>query len=278
MSHSVSNAGQRIYSRTSSAENERLMRYNDQLDVALEDNTPWEAFPIEAELLERNHYRPTLSADLARLTFKAIATAHYARQIDSEAHQYKDTTYQKIGSLLAKSLASLEQISRSRYTNKEDYAAHRSLAGITSEGAAYALLAYNSAMSRSMTGRMRRIPVHFTLPATDNEDYAAFRATNGLQTGIDLKIFTDDTRERTLGIQVKTSEFALGDKLYAPGIIPVTLDTLLPDEHYDETRLARYIAADAAGRYSRISKLALNKAVKNLDDMIMNSISEEETA
>lgn len=263
------------------------------LDEFLEYGEPANVYAIEDEFMKGLQELPVISATIARIGMKAIATSQFADQYTrkhnpSDGRDSKVNTYRNLGLLLDKSLRSEKRLSPDRLRTVPNYLEHRGLVGVISELATYSLLGFNDDMTHSLTGRPRAIPTHYTVAATKNEDHGLSFEDPNHRTAFDFKLFTDevfedDDRERTILLQVKTSKKAAQDKSevmpYSKDIIVVALDELLPENTaHNETLLASYIARDALGSRSRESTLGINTAVRNLDKLILERSTYEEDA
>lgn len=243
------------------------------LDKALDQGYPQAAYEVEDELLHKVETHPHISSRIARLSTKAITIAQYARQHETTAPHTKETTYQNLGKLTGKILSSVDTIRPHIRREEETYLEYRKLIGILSETAIYMLLGFDNKMEHSLSGRKRELPTHYTVPAYYTEDRGPYDphydpSNPGIGLGFDFKLFTEDTNERVIPLQVKTSLHGLGDRLYAPDITVVTLDKILPENQQNETLLATLLTEDAAGRYSSKGKRQINAAVRNLDRLI----------
>lgn len=240
------------------------------LDAQLENGEAEAAFEVERAAMAHLDTTPSIPNYMALLAFKAVSIAQYARQETRSTD--KDNTYHNLGTILNKTLSTANWYGERNATSVEYYLRHRKLVGTLAEIAVYTLLAYNSEMTHSLTRRPRDIPSHYTLPASRDEDHGnIYYFDRHHRTGFDLKLFTDNPDERVLPIQVKSSRKILEfGKPYAPGIITVTLDEILPENNKDdETRLARLLGQDASGHYDRQMKLNINSATRNLDRLII---------
>lgn len=229
-----------------------------------------EALPLEQQYLSRLERLNYANEGLAQVAFKAIAVAHYARQINVAPPSYKDSTYKNIGLLLDKTIA---EKNRLKYGPAgEQYHRHASINGLLAEMAVFTALSYDSRLQHPLTGRPRTAPAHHVLPSSIHEDRGEYRHPgdrNHLDnlTGFDLKVFTPDESTPVIPLQVKTS-LMYNKKSYVPGVTIIPLDEMAPVDERNDSILPGILRDEALGRRTRASRLQLSATNRILDSLI----------
>lgn len=247
----------------------RFLDEENALDTMLAQGTPEQAFPLEESLLKEATSANHIPEGLARVTFKAIATAHAARQLYG-AEAADNTTYTHLGGLLERSLQERTLLMQAGESAHKKEAAV--LTGTISEIAVYALAAYDVNFDHSLTKRLRGANPRYVLPSTSYEDggrialYGSKRSTK--MSGVDLKVTYLEGENPHRLVQVKTRRESLMGRAYNPNIVVVALSSLLSNPTHNPTLIPEAIINDARGDNRNNSYRRINVASQRLNRLI----------
>lgn len=247
----------------------RFIEEEDALDAMLASGTPEQALPLEKDLIKEATDTKYIPEGLARVTFKAIATAHAARQFYG-METGGDTTYANLGKLLEQSL---EERTRLLSVGGNEHKREAGvLTGTISEIAVYSLAAYNADFTHSLTKRLRGADPRYVLPSTAYEDggkialHGSKRSTK--KSGVDLKVTYLEGENPDRLVQVKTRRESILGRTYNPNIIVVPLSSLVSNPAHNPILIPEAIVNDAQGENRNGSYRRINVASQRLNRLI----------
>lgn len=245
------------------------------LDDSVTSGTSENALALEKKYIKRLDRTQHVSEGLARVAYKSLAVAQYARQLDGSPFKHKDSTYKNIGLILDKLLLERDHLESSQDPDKHHR--YKGIQGLIAEVAVFTLLSFDNKLNHPLTGRRKTSWPHFVLPSSVQEDKGAWlskeeRSVYTDKSGFDLKIFTNNESEPVIPIQVKTS---YTNKQYIPGVAIVSLDEIAPRNARNQSALPPMLRDEAQGYRTRASRLQLSASSRALDSILHPNIQTE---